>query len=380
MPVMVPATGVPVDVLVEGDSNGWLGADLVSTADGQAVALTASSNPHGRPRSGIVTVEGLSGERVSFSVTQWGWCESGGGDCDGDGISDACAIAQGAAVDLNDNGIPDRCEQGTVVTVPGDHATLSEAVSAATDGWVIRLQPGVHQGPIDLQGRRLSIVGLGSRGEVVIDGTVGSDPAIRIGGGLHAEPGSTILSNLVVLGSSDGSHRGGALLVSGGEATVEGCVFEGGLASMGGGIGIHEGGLVLVDSIVRGNVAVLGGGLHVEAGEALLISSSIVANLADTSGGGIFVESDASSCNLISTMVCGNAPEDAVGSVVHLDEPESCECRADLNGDGVVDGADLSALMAEWGASDSDVDLDFNGVVDGSDLARLVGAWGVCSD
>jgi hypothetical protein len=79
-------------------------------------------------------------------------------------------------------------------------------------------------------------------------------------------------------------------------------------------------------------------------------------------------------------MVCGNAPEDAVGSVVHLDEPESCECRADLNGDGVVDGADLSALMAEWGASDSDVDLDFNGVVDGSDLARLVGAWGVCSD
>ena len=94
MPVMVPATGVPVDVLVEGDSNGWLGADLVSTADGQAVALTASSNPHGRPRSGIVTVEGLSGERVSFSVTQWGWCESGGGDCDGDGISDACAIAQ----------------------------------------------------------------------------------------------------------------------------------------------------------------------------------------------------------------------------------------------------------------------------------------------
>ncbi len=49
----------------------------------------------------------------------------------------------------------------------------------------------------------------------------------------------------------------------------------------------------------------------------------------------------------------------------------------DLNGDGVVDGADLGMLLAQWGACPGcDADLDSNGVVDGSDLGTLLGNWG----
>ncbi len=44
---------------------------------------------------------------------------------------------------------------------------------------------------------------------------------------------------------------------------------------------------------------------------------------------------------------------------------------ADLNGDGVVDGADLGALLSQWGAQGGPADLDGDGVVDGV-LAR----WG----
>jgi len=53
-------------------------------------------------------------------------------------------------------------------------------------------------------------------------------------------------------------------------------------------------------------------------------------------------------------------------------------CPADLNGDGVVDGADLGELLSAWGSSNPDADLNGDGVVDGADLGILLGAWGAC--
>lgn len=51
---------------------------------------------------------------------------------------------------------------------------------------------------------------------------------------------------------------------------------------------------------------------------------------------------------------------------------------ADLDHSGTVDGADLSLLLAEWGACGSrcDADLDASGTVDGADLAAMLAAWG----
>jgi len=47
----------------------------------------------------------------------------------------------------------------------------------------------------------------------------------------------------------------------------------------------------------------------------------------------------------------------------------------DLNGDGVVDGADLGLLLGAWGGSGA-ADLNGDGVIDGADLGLLLGAWG----
>jgi hypothetical protein len=56
---------------------------------------------------------------------------------------------------------------------------------------------------------------------------------------------------------------------------------------------------------------------------------------------------------------------------------------ADLNCDGIVDGADLGILLGSWGPCEGGVTpcaADLNGtgdgVVDGSDLGALLGAWG----
>lgn len=53
---------------------------------------------------------------------------------------------------------------------------------------------------------------------------------------------------------------------------------------------------------------------------------------------------------------------------------------ADLDGDGLVNGADLAALLAAWGPcppkGGCPADLDGDGSVDGADLAALLSAWG----
>ena len=51
----------------------------------------------------------------------------------------------------------------------------------------------------------------------------------------------------------------------------------------------------------------------------------------------------------------------------------------DLNGDGVVNGADLGLLLGDWGACPPDAcpaDLNGDGTVDGADLGLLLGEWG----
>ena len=53
-------------------------------------------------------------------------------------------------------------------------------------------------------------------------------------------------------------------------------------------------------------------------------------------------------------------------------------CPADINGDLIVDAADLGLLLAAWGNGDPLRDFNQDGQVDGADLGLLIGAWGGC--
>jgi len=60
-----------------------------------------------------------------------------------------------------------------------------------------------------------------------------------------------------------------------------------------------------------------------------------------------------------------------------LDTPLPCE--SDLNGDGQVNGADLSVLLSQWGTClNCSSDLNESGQVDGADLSILLSSWGSC--
>jgi hypothetical protein len=53
-------------------------------------------------------------------------------------------------------------------------------------------------------------------------------------------------------------------------------------------------------------------------------------------------------------------------------------CPADLDGDGFVSAADLSALLGNWGNSGAG-DIDGDGFVNAADLSALLATWGPCS-
>jgi len=53
-------------------------------------------------------------------------------------------------------------------------------------------------------------------------------------------------------------------------------------------------------------------------------------------------------------------------------------CPADLDGNGSVDGADLTAILNAWGSANPTADIDASGTVDAADLAAALGAWGPC--
>ena len=55
-------------------------------------------------------------------------------------------------------------------------------------------------------------------------------------------------------------------------------------------------------------------------------------------------------------------------------------CPADLNCDGVVNGADLGILLGDWGQEGVPGDITGDGPVNGADLGILLAAWDTYSE
>lgn len=72
-------------------------------------------------------------------------------------------------------------------------------------------------------------------------------------------------------------------------------------------------------------------------------------------------------------------PSTLVADLVTLTVAAIIPCPADLNGNGIVDGADLGILLGSWGpCAGCLADFGMDGIVDGADLGILLGSWGAC--
>ena len=85
---------------------------------------------------------------------------------------------------------------------------------------------------------------------------------------------------------------------------------------------------------------------------------------------------------VLNTSFCGNTPEDIDGawndgSGNSFDASCGGGPAGDLNGDEVIDGQDLTLLLADWNCTGPDciADLNDDAVVDGQDLTQLLADW-----
>jgi hypothetical protein len=119
----------------------------------------------------------------------------------------------------------------------------------------------------------------------------------------------------------------------------------------------------------------------VNAGTLLTLEAcTISGNTASTVGGGIFVYPTGVpvETQLVSTTVCGNAIRNIAGAYQADSASQVCDCRADLSGDGIVNGVDLAIVLSSWGTANAAADLNGDGTVGGSDLGFVLAAWGTC--
>jgi hypothetical protein len=89
------------------------------------------------------------------------------------------------------------------------------------------------------------------------------------------------------------------------------------------------------------------------------------------------------SLSLHDTTVCDNLPRPNItGRWWNLGGNFICDCVGDIDLDGMVNGSDLSAVLANWGpcAGVCRYDLNDDGIVNGADLTKVLANWGVCGD
>ena len=215
-----------------------------------------------------------------------------------------------------------------------------------------------------------------------------------------------ILSTLDVSGcefvSNEGVAEGGGVLVYQCTGVVSGCEFLGnscGLAGPGSGSGFKAVGalgvgeeVVLSGCTFTGNTANLSGSavefyenLESTSGRIRLVDTVIAGNAS-----GLGTPSGAAGLRVIGTLgcatigadveICGNSPRNISGPYLVAGAFVSCDCEADITGDGLVNGADLGVLLGSWGLANAQGtgDLNHDGLVTGADLTLVLGSWGGC--
>ncbi len=363
-------------------------------------------------------------------------------DCNTNGVPDSCDVAAGTSPDIDSNLKPDECQTvqvpGQIATIQGaiDAAPADEMrivlVAPGTYAGPITLRGK----PIRLVGTggpaATTISGTGGANESVIR-AVNNEPAISlikgftIKGGLTGSPlpgspsvfaGGGVLMAFCATSMADcileanGSPFGAGAYLRSHTGAVTNCTFRNNVSqAYGGGMQLFASTTVVTDCSFTGNTAVTaGGGMHMVNSQPNLVNCSfggntcneqggglswdpvdngslltltgctISGNTASTIGGGIYVYPTgiASETQLFSTVVCGNAIRNIVGAYQADSSSQVCDCRADLSGDGVVNGIDLAFVLSNWGTSGGSTDITGDGTVNGADLGIILAAWGNC--
>ena len=308
------------------------------------------------------------------------------------------------------------------IHVPGDHATVQNAVGAAADGDVIKIAAGTyHESGIQLENKAITIEGTinndGSLGTIIdagCDPEMDADPdfwgcaVFKI---IAGEGPKTILRYLIITGGvgTDNipGNGGGGIQITNSSPRISSCIIRNNFSwASGAGISCINSSASIESCLIKDNEA--GGGLSCVVNSSLIITNCTFSGNSNwanenTAAGAdigpyskakfaycIFTDNTQGNINhgvntdlragetsfvtLENCTVCGTG-DHVQGLIAHVGENHISDCTddGDLDGDGDVDADDLSALHAAAGICQSDVNHD--GATDINDILEVIAGW-----
>ena len=238
--------------------------------------------------------------------------------------------------------------------------------------------------------------GLGDGGAIFIEGGEPRivdchfiDNAADRGGAIWSDAASLRIRRCVFSGNQSEGNGGAMAIRLAADLVIADCTITGGVSGQfGGGMHLRNSSGTVSTTEIRTSIAGDAGGAvsMTGSGSLALDGCTLENNAAANGGGGVYI--DGITVSLLDCIVRGNEPDDIAGRWTDLGgnevggDPPS-PCPADLDGDGVVGGADLGLLLVRLGTDcpkggNCPEDLDDNGIVDGADLGLLLVAWGPC--
>jgi len=212
------------------------------------------------------------------------------------------------------------------------------------------------------------------------------------GGGVDAVSGAIANVNNCTFTNNHANNAGGAISVRTAVAmSVTDCTMNGNTAgSFGGAINLlsANAGLSITGCEFDSNEALQGGAIQLIGAGATISGCTITNNnsTAGGTGGGINHGQPTAIFAMGTTSLCGNTPGNVVG--LYTDNggntlSESCKpaVPGDITGDGIVNVADLLAVIGAWGAcpklpTPCPGDVSGDGLVNVQDLLLVIGNWG----
>ena len=309
-----------------------------------------------------------------------------GNDCSITTSADCGGAWLGAGTACNDN----TCFAGAIY-VPNDYVTIQGAIDASVNGDVITIAAGTYyeanlnpggkaitiQGTLNEDGSLATTIDAQQGGSVfefyydgegavikdlVITGGIGADiGGGRRGGGIFCYNGSSPTITNCTISGNYAEYEGGGITCWNSNPTITDCRIDGNTADAGGGIScMVNSNPTISNCTISGNTAVGGGGILCSSSSPTISGCTIEGNTASY-GGGIFVYNSSSNVTISSSIVCGNAPDQIVGSYTASGSciEQSCDpCTADSDADGVPD------LFDQCPGEDDTIDTDSDGTPD----------------
>jgi hypothetical protein len=193
--------------------------------------------------------------------------------------------------------------------------------------------------------------------------TVYANVATTLAGGIINTSGTSTVANCIFWANTGpgGTTAANQITNSGGTTTVTYTIVQGGFT----GTGNLNSDPQFVDA-ASGDYRLQAASPALDSGANASVPSGVTTDMAANPR---FVDSPAADTG------SGTGPIVDRGAFEWQSPPPACP--ADLNGDGNVDGLDLTTVLSQWGGAGS-ADFNGDGTVNGLDLTSLLSAWGTC--